>query len=103
MKRQRKQREKRLHLPPLLIGAYLIFMGIAEVIMSRWTTPAGTGRCLLGAVCACLGLWGLWDGCRDLLIPRKKHDLPVTSATALPRTTPSRRSQQAVRSSSSNE
>lgn len=55
---------------------YLIFMGIAEIIMSRWTESAETTRCLLGAACACLGLAAIWDGCRYVLPPRKKREEP---------------------------
>ena len=51
--------KRKLRIPPLLLGADLIFMGIAEIIMSRWTKPAGTTMRLLGIACACLGLAAL--------------------------------------------
>ena len=66
--------KRKLRIPPLLLGADLIFMGIAEIIMSRWTKPAGTTMRLLGIACACLRLAALWDGCRDGLTPRKKWE-----------------------------
>ena len=65
---------RKLRIPLLILGAYLIFMGIAEIIMSRWTKPAKTTRGLMGAGLVCLGLAALWDGCRDVLMPRKKRE-----------------------------
>lgn len=68
--------KRKLRVPLLLLGAYLIFMGIAEIIMSRWTEPPETARRLLGIVFTCLGLAALGDGCRDFLTPRKKQVEP---------------------------
>ena len=44
--------KRKMRIPPLLLGADLIFMGIAEIIMSSWTKPAGTTMLLLGIACA---------------------------------------------------
>ena len=68
--------KRKLRVPLLLLGAYLIFMGIAEIILSRWTEPPETARRLLGIVFTCLGLAALGDGCRDFLTPRKRQIEP---------------------------
>lgn len=39
--------KRKLRIPLLLLGIYLIFMGIAEIIMSRWAERAETTRRLL--------------------------------------------------------
>ena len=75
--------KRKLRVPLLLLGAYLIFMGIAEIIMSRWTEPPETARRLLGIVFTCLGLAALGDGCRDFLTPRKKQKEPSQPRQAI--------------------
>lgn len=75
--------KRKLRVPLLLLGAYLIFMGIAEIIMSRWTEPPETARRLLGIVFTCLGLAALGDGCRDFLTPRKKQIEPSQPRQAI--------------------
>ncbi len=57
--------KKKLRVPLLLLGAWLGFMGVAEIIMSRWKSPPETARCLLGAVMVGFGVLAIWDGCRD--------------------------------------
>lgn len=69
--------KKKLRVPLLLLGAWLGFMGVAEIIMSRWKSPPETARCLLGAVMVGFGVLAIWDGCRDKLMPRKKLEEPV--------------------------
>lgn len=68
---KKRHQKKGVHLLPILIGAFLIFMGIAEVWMGtdrRWTgtNSIEKSRCLMGVAVFCLGLWGVWDGLRDL-------------------------------------
>ena len=83
MKRAPKPQRRRLRIPLLILGAYLIFMGITEMIMSRWESPPETARCLLGAVMAGFGVLAIWDGCRDKLTPRKKPEEPVQHKQAI--------------------
>lgn len=75
--------KRKLRVPLLALGAYLVFMGAAEIIMSRWTEPPEAARCLLGIVFACLGLAALGDGCKDFLTPRKKKKEPLQPRQAI--------------------
>ena len=75
--------KKKLRVPLLLLGAWLGFMGVAEIIMSRWKSPPETARCLLGAVMVGFGVLAIWDGCRDKWMPRKKPEEPVQHKQAI--------------------
>lgn len=72
--------KRKLRVPLLLLGAWLGFMGIAEIIMSRWKSPPETARCPLRAV---MVGFGVLDRCRDKLVPRKKPEEPVQRRQAI--------------------
>lgn len=74
MKEQRGRKEKRIHLIPLILGAYAVFLGLGLVIIGFAGLSEGIGiiRLLLGLGLTCFGLYGIWDGVRDLARSDKK-------------------------------
>lgn len=74
MKEQQGRKEKRIHLTPLILGAYAVFLGLGLVAigLAGFTEGIGFIRFLLGLGLTCLGLYGIWDGVRDLAKSDKK-------------------------------
>lgn len=81
MKKQQKRKEKRLHLVPLIAGAYGTFLGLglAVIGLAGFSEGIGIVRFLLGLGMAGLGLYGIWDGVRDFVEPDPKSKIPLAS------------------------
>lgn len=75
MKKERRKREKKIHLVPLIVGIYIVFLGFGLVRIGIFDfIDSGVPiRFLLGLVMTGIGLFGIWDGVRDLLDSRKKQ------------------------------
>lgn len=76
------KQKKRLHLVPLLLGAYGLMLGLGLTVIGLAEIKKGIGivRLLLGLGMACFGLYGLWDGVRDVFQkPDDKISKPAQS------------------------
>ncbi len=71
--------KKRLHLVPLIAGAYGTFLGLGLMAIGFSEAAEGIGivRLLLGLGMACFGLYGIWDGVQDLVRAKEKSESPV--------------------------
>lgn len=72
---------KRLRLIPLILGGYGAFLGFGLAVIGLAEMKEGIGiiRFLTGLGMAGFGLWGIWDGVRDLVRPDKKPEqVPVS-------------------------
>ena len=67
---------KRLRLIPLILGGYGAFLGFGLAVIGLAEMKEGIGiiRFLTGLGMAGFGLWGIWDGVRDLVRPDKKPE-----------------------------
>ena len=76
MKLTRNRNGKRLHLIALLLGIYGAFLGFGLILagLDDWGETIGTIRLLLGLGMVGLGLFGIWDGIRDVIRPPAKHE-----------------------------
>lgn len=74
--RKQNRTGKGLHLFPLLLGGYAVFLGFGLVMIGLSEMKEGIGiiRLLIGLGMAGFGLLGIWDGVRDLARPEKKAD-----------------------------
>lgn len=75
MKKTRKG--KRLHLVALILGVYAVFLGFGLVLvgLDNMGEVVGTIRLLLGLGMVGFGLFGIWDGVRDIIRPPEKREL----------------------------
>jgi len=80
MKKQQYKNGRRLRLVPLVVGGYGIFLGLGltAVGFSQITGGIGIIRALLGLAMIGFGIWGVWDGVRDLIAPEKKPEKSPT-------------------------
>ena len=67
---------KRLRLIPLILGGYGAFLGFGLAVIGLAEMKEGIGiiRFLTGLGMVGFGLWGIWDGVRDLVRPDKKPE-----------------------------
>ena len=74
---KKKRNGKRLHLIALILGIYGAFLGFGLVLagLDDVGEAVGTIRLLLGLVMVGFGLFGIWDGVRDVIRPPVKHEL----------------------------
>lgn len=65
---------RKLHLVPLIVGSYGVFLGLGLVTIGLAEIKEGIGivRLLIGLGMAGFGFYGVWDGVRDLIKPQKK-------------------------------
>lgn len=79
MKKRQNRRERRLHFVPLVAGAYgaLLGLGLTVIGFSEIAEGIGIIRLLIGFAITCFGLYGVWDGVRDVLRPEEKSESPV--------------------------
>lgn len=75
MKKTRNR--KRLHLVALLVGIYAIFLGFGLVLaeLEHMGEAIGSIRLLFGLGMTGFGLFGVWDGVRDIIRPPAEHEL----------------------------
>lgn len=68
MKRERRKREKKIHLVPLIAGCYAALLGLGLIRIGLFGSQGGVAplRLLGGLVITGFGLLGIWDGLRDL-------------------------------------
>ena len=68
---------KRLHLAALIPGVYAVFLGFGLVLAGIDGVGGAVGsiRLLLGLGMTGLGLFGVWDGVRDVIRPPAKREL----------------------------
>lgn len=81
MKKKAGRKGKKLHLVPLILGAYSALLGISLMVLGlasfkEGALPGTVGKLRLfgGLVLAGLGLFGIWDGIRDLLKSGKRTE-----------------------------
>lgn len=67
---------KRLHLVALLVGVYAVFLGFGLVLaeLGHAGEAIGSIRLLFGLGMTGFGLFGVWDGVRDIIRPPAKRD-----------------------------
>lgn len=68
---------KRLHLVALILGIYGVFLGFGLVLAGLDDVGGAIGsiRLLVGLGMVGFGLFGIWDGVRDIIRPPAKHEL----------------------------
>lgn len=78
--RKNNRTGKGLRLFPLILGGYAVFLGLGLITMGLAEIKEGIGiiRLLIGLGMTGFGLFGIWDGVRDLIRPKKKPEqVPV--------------------------
>ena len=77
MKNKQKNNRKRLHLVALILGAYVACLGFGLVLagLDNFGEAIGTIRILLGLGMMGFGIYGIWDGIRDMIRPQAKPEL----------------------------
>lgn len=81
MKKEHDRKGRRLRFIPLILGIYGAFLGFGLMAIGLAEMKEGIGilRLLLGLGMAGFGLFGIWDGVRDLIRPNKKPEKPPVS------------------------
>lgn len=76
MKRTQNKNRKRLHLIALILGIYAGYLGFGLILVGLDDMGEAVGiiRLLLGLGMASLGLFGIWDGVRDIIRPPAEHE-----------------------------
>lgn len=76
MKERHNRDGRRLRIIPLILGLYGAFLGFGLMAIGIAGIREGVGiaRLLIGLGMACFGLYGIWDGVRDLVRPVKKPE-----------------------------
>ena len=76
--RKNNRTGKGLRLFPLILGGYAVFLGLGLITMGLAEIKEGIGiiRLLIGLGMTGFGLFGIWDGVRDLIKPEKKVETP---------------------------
>ncbi len=76
MKKRQYRNKRRLRLIPLILGLYGGFLGLGLVAIgfSERGEAVGIIRLLVGLAMACFGIYGIWDGLRDLVRPEKQQE-----------------------------
>lgn len=79
MKERNNKKKRRLRIVPLILGGYAGFLGLGLMTIGIAGIQEGIGiaRFLLGTGMACLGVYGIWDGARDLVKPEKRPEKPA--------------------------
>lgn len=74
MRKTNSRNGHRLHLVPLVLGAYGAFLGYGLVLagIENLSGAVGPIRLLLGLAMIGFGLFGIWDGIRDVIRPQVK-------------------------------
>lgn len=74
MKKTDNRNGRRLHLVPLILGAYGALLGFGLVLAGLGDLGGAVGliRLLLGLTMIGVGLFGIWDGIRDVIRPQVK-------------------------------
>ncbi len=81
MEKKNNKTGRRIRLTPLILGVYGAVLGSGLVMVGLFEVAGGIGliRVLLGLGMFCFGLYGIWDGVRDLVRPDKnKEKAPAT-------------------------
>lgn len=94
IKRTHCKERRRIRLIPLMLGGYGAFLGFGLAVIGFAEMKEGIGiiRFLLGLGMAGFGLFGIWDGVRDLVRPNKKPEQAPVSQFVLTDTTGNRSS-----------
>ena len=76
MKRTQNKNKKRLHLVALLVGIYAVVLGFGLVLaeFDHVGEAIGSIRLLFGLGMTGFGLFGIWDGVRDIIRSPVKHE-----------------------------
>lgn len=78
MKKREQKSGKKLHLIPLILGVYAAFLGFGLILAGITGGAAGTIRIIIGLVMTAFGLYGIWDGLRDLVLEKSKSGADVS-------------------------
>ena len=81
MREKCDKRGRRLRVIPLILGIYGAFLGLGLMVMGLAQMKEGIGivRLVLGLGMVCFGVYGIWDGVRDLVKTDKKPENPPVS------------------------
>ncbi len=102
MKVRHHNKRKRLRFIPLIAGVYGLILGLGVTVIGiadlaesvAGISPGGMGvvRCIVGFALVSFGLYGIWDGIRDLVTATKRCRMDTTNQLYTDRCSRERRS-----------